>query len=234
MPDAARFRTGLQAPTGATDTVDTYDNLTQTAYDLLETIMALDSQGVFSARPTSTVGSPGKRGRYYFATDRKTLYRDNGTGWDTVGPRQSFATASLPGAFSVTSSDPAHELDTGMRCTLPAAAGDVIDVNLNLYAAGPSGNTTNIFAVHFLLLNDANAVIRGFPSRSGTFPPIFRNAGFAGSIDGTASTRLVTGDIRSDGTVRVSVGVHTGGAAAVVGTATQDRTISLKNLGQMG
>lgn len=43
-----------------------------------------DSQGVFASRPISTPGSPGKSGRYYYATDRKILMRDFGTGWSVV------------------------------------------------------------------------------------------------------------------------------------------------------
>jgi hypothetical protein len=45
---------------------------------------AQDSSGLFAARPVSTPGIPGKQGRYYYATDARALYRDNGTGWDTI------------------------------------------------------------------------------------------------------------------------------------------------------
>jgi microcystin-dependent protein len=47
---------------------------------------AKDSQGLLANRPVSTGGSPGKQGRYYWATDNGILYRDNGTGWDAIGP----------------------------------------------------------------------------------------------------------------------------------------------------
>lgn len=46
--------------------------------------VAKDDQGVLASRPTSTAGTPGKRGRYYFATDTIQLFRDNGTGWDEI------------------------------------------------------------------------------------------------------------------------------------------------------
>lgn len=46
--------------------------------------VAMDDQGLLGNRPTSTVASPGKRGRYWYATDNGRLYRDNGTGWDEV------------------------------------------------------------------------------------------------------------------------------------------------------
>jgi hypothetical protein len=42
----------------------------------LDTDAAADSQGTISARPAA-----GKRGRYYWATDTKTLWRDDGTVW---------------------------------------------------------------------------------------------------------------------------------------------------------
>ena len=45
---------------------------------------AIDDQGAFSSRPVSTPGTPGIKGRYYWATDQDILYRDNGTGWDQV------------------------------------------------------------------------------------------------------------------------------------------------------
>lgn len=51
---------------------------------LLDPIVAIDSQGLFSARPVSTPSTPGTRGRYYWATDTDELWRDNGTGWDLV------------------------------------------------------------------------------------------------------------------------------------------------------
>lgn len=47
--------------------------------------VAMDDQGLLSGRPVSTSGSPGKKGRYYYATDEGILYRDTGTSWTTVG-----------------------------------------------------------------------------------------------------------------------------------------------------
>lgn len=48
---------------------------------------AMYGQGTLAARPVSTVGSPGKQGRFYMATDQNphALFYDNGTGWDEVG-----------------------------------------------------------------------------------------------------------------------------------------------------
>lgn len=47
-------------------------------------LMAVDDQGLEGSRPTSTPGTPGKEGRYYFATDTRRLFRDYGTGWEEI------------------------------------------------------------------------------------------------------------------------------------------------------
>lgn len=66
--------------------------------------VAMDDQGILANRPVSTSGSPGKKGRYYFVTGDSTasnngiLWRDHGTGWDTV--RTGSETYSLIGASS--------------------------------------------------------------------------------------------------------------------------------------
>jgi len=53
---------------------------------------AKDDQGTFSARPISTPGTPGKAGRYYWATDKRVLYRDLGTSWVTVYKNENSTT----------------------------------------------------------------------------------------------------------------------------------------------
>lgn len=52
--------------------------------------VAYDNQGTFSARPAAAT-----RGRYYFATDANTLYRDTGSAWVQVAP-QSIGGGVLP------------------------------------------------------------------------------------------------------------------------------------------
>lgn len=51
----------------------------------LESIGTIYGQGTLAARPVSTVGSPGKQGRFYFATDNGNLYYDAGTSWNVIG-----------------------------------------------------------------------------------------------------------------------------------------------------
>lgn len=77
----------LPYPTG-TDLIKDGDDKIAALANALDAIIATDDAGVLASRPTSSGGSPGKRGRYYWATDVNggTLYRDNGTGWDVVAP----------------------------------------------------------------------------------------------------------------------------------------------------
>jgi len=48
---------------------------------------AMFDQGPIAGRPTSTPGSPGEEGRFYYATDQDTLYYDYGTGWQAIQVR---------------------------------------------------------------------------------------------------------------------------------------------------
>jgi hypothetical protein len=76
----------------------------------LDGMVAPMSHGPLSTRPVSSVGTPGIADRLYWAndvdpdtlTDRANvngqLYRDNGTGWDPVGP---FASKVAMGSFTI-------------------------------------------------------------------------------------------------------------------------------------
>ena len=76
MPATPRW--GLRYPAGS-DPADAPTAIGNLAADLDG--VAFDDQGPVASRPTSTPGSPGKKGRYYFATDEGVLYRDTGTSW---------------------------------------------------------------------------------------------------------------------------------------------------------
>lgn len=53
--------------------------------DDVDTKLTPASSGTLAARPVSTVGSPsGKAGRTYRTTDTNEVFRDTGTGWETV------------------------------------------------------------------------------------------------------------------------------------------------------
>lgn len=60
------------------------DAITALANDL-DAIIATADGGTLAARPVSSGGSPGIRGRIYRASDDGVLYYDRGTGWDAVG-----------------------------------------------------------------------------------------------------------------------------------------------------
>lgn len=76
MPTTPRW--ALRYPAGS-DPADVPTSMQNLAEDLDG--VAFDDQGALASRPTSTPGSPGKRGRYYFAIDEGVLYRDTGTSW---------------------------------------------------------------------------------------------------------------------------------------------------------
>jgi hypothetical protein len=52
--------------------------------EALDLDVALIDQGVHASRPTSSVGTPGISGRFYYSTDRGILAMDYGTGWVEV------------------------------------------------------------------------------------------------------------------------------------------------------
>lgn len=89
---ASTLRWGLRFP-ALTDTADVPRDIGNLASDLDG--VAFDDQGTAANRPVSTPQAPGKKGRYYWATDTLLLFRDNGTGWDTINP--SLAVDGAPG-----------------------------------------------------------------------------------------------------------------------------------------
>lgn len=67
-----------------TDLVNQGDNAIRALAEGIDSKIATDDQGTLAARPVSTAESPGKTGRYYWATDTGQLFRDHGTGWDEI------------------------------------------------------------------------------------------------------------------------------------------------------
>lgn len=88
MPASPTSRMGLQAVAGA-DAANTIDTTGQTLASAIDSQTAIFSQGVVGSRPTSTPGTPGKTGRFYYATDTDQLFYDFGTGWKQVRPDES-------------------------------------------------------------------------------------------------------------------------------------------------
>lgn len=74
----------LRCLTGS-NVVSDIDAGLQALGDDIDGKMATYSQGLLSARPTSTTGTPGIVGRAYYATDIGLEFHDYGTGWAPVG-----------------------------------------------------------------------------------------------------------------------------------------------------
>ena len=81
MPATTRWGLPFPAPTDPADGPQAIGDLAR-ALDGV----GFDDQGPIASRPVSTLASPGRRGRYYFATDEGVLYRDDGTSWDPINP----------------------------------------------------------------------------------------------------------------------------------------------------
>lgn len=81
MAETVTPRFGVRLWGAGTDTVSRTEF--NQVFQNIEDRGALDSQGVYSARPTV-----GVRGRFYYATDRNVTYRDTGTAWMIVGSVQ--------------------------------------------------------------------------------------------------------------------------------------------------
>lgn len=95
MLQSSRLHINYPDPNAELDTVDV-------PRDVFSLVSALEtctiySQGVLASRPTSTIGSPGTQGRFYYATDNGLLYYDFGNGWIAinVGAPGSVGTAQL-------------------------------------------------------------------------------------------------------------------------------------------
>jgi hypothetical protein len=101
--------TRLQIPYPAGGDIDDVPNWMNQMAVKLDSIIGPVSHGTLGNRPASSVATPGIADRFYYATDvdpdtlpdrgniSGQLYRDNGTGWDPIGP---FAAKMAVGNFS--------------------------------------------------------------------------------------------------------------------------------------
>ncbi|AYQ99256.1 hypothetical protein PBI_CANTARE_36 [Brevibacterium phage Cantare] len=80
MAETNTTRLGLRQWSSDSDTVNRPEF--NDSFKKIEQLVAIDKQGLSSARP-----APGVIGTYYYATDTKILWRDTGTGWQQVGNR---------------------------------------------------------------------------------------------------------------------------------------------------
>jgi len=101
--------------------------------------VAMDSQGSFASRPTSSVGTPGKSGRFYTATDLQgsPILRDFGTGWRAVS--EGFGTfAQRPTAATDLEGLVYTATDIGLTYLCTSAAWTVISASPLLVSTLPA------------------------------------------------------------------------------------------------
>lgn len=91
MPHAPTTRLGIVLPSGGDSPPDVAGDY-KAAWDALDTQAAIDDQGTYAAVPAATSA---RRGMYYWATDRRLLYRCTGTEWVRVDDSSPIVT-SLP------------------------------------------------------------------------------------------------------------------------------------------
>lgn len=144
MPTTTRL--SLRYPS-TSDTADVPRDIGNLASDIDKA--AIFAKGTFAARPTSTVGSPGIDGRYYFATDTSRLYLDTGTSWVEVASGNDSVTAAMIAAGAVDSSELASNAVTTAKITdanvTAAKLAQGAKGLVYLGSASPSGSSTVSF-----------------------------------------------------------------------------------------
>lgn len=83
MPGTPTTKYSIPTLTGS-DLVKNGPTQINASLTAIDPLLAPSDQGALASRPVSTVGSPGKSGRTYLATDTGQLFRDKGTGWDEI------------------------------------------------------------------------------------------------------------------------------------------------------
>jgi hypothetical protein len=92
MPGIPGARTGL-ATILTGDAATAFRTTINSVIGWIESNAAITSAGLFSARPTSSPGTPGIAGRRYHATDAFATFRDTGTGWELESQTPHVVTA---------------------------------------------------------------------------------------------------------------------------------------------
>lgn len=108
MPGTPTTKYGIATLTGA-DLVKNGPTALNGSLTTIDGLLAPSDQGLFTSRPTSTGGNPGKIGRTYKSTDGNggeslpRFFRDNGTGWDEIpfAAQQAWQTLAVTNAVSL-------------------------------------------------------------------------------------------------------------------------------------
>jgi hypothetical protein len=132
MPKTPTARGQLPRPSGNDDDYPP-DDIGALA-DRLALLCAFDDQGPYADRPAATTA---RRGFYYWAVDRKLLYRCDGTNWRMVSTWVTDARASS--SKGITSADRLLEID------IPFAG--LYRVTVDVTFQGPSGSPKQVLSV---------------------------------------------------------------------------------------
>ncbi|WP_020393475.1 hypothetical protein [Kribbella catacumbae] len=81
----------------------------------LDDLTAIDQQGTIALRPVA-----GVRGRYYFTTDTRKLYRDDGVQWNEIGPNGGVVPTALTFGGAAAEGTSARSARADHKHALPA------------------------------------------------------------------------------------------------------------------
>lgn len=228
---AVTARAGLRYPVLA-DTADVPRDVKNLADDV-DAKMAIDSQGLLSARPTTGL----VQGQYYFATDNNLIYRYNGSAWITlnaagavdaaagVGSLRTLGTGALQAAAG---NDPRFAPGT---VDGPVGTGTLRTLGTGAQQAMP-GNDARVAQPGDLKMSVGITLLTGWLACDGasylraTYPALFTELGGASSTWGLPDgTHFNVPDFRSRSPM--GAGQGTGLTNRVFGTYLGAETVTL-------
>lgn len=176
-------RVGVPQWSAPTDSVSRIDF--NNAFQAIEDKVAIDAQGLLSERPAF-----GIIGRYFYATDQGSLYRDNGTSWVSVGGvvENAIMTSTSPGTSAgVFRAAASQTADIVQVRSSGATVLSAFDLNGALKAGGTfvaGGGITSALrrdnaalSVNALTTGDPTVVVRAIASQAGSALQVQNNAG---------------------------------------------------------
>lgn len=189
-------------------------------------------RGTLAARPAA-----GTAGRLYYVTDDSTLYRDNGSAWESVGEAAGGGGGSITvkrvrktsANYSLTSTTWAA-MDATTDVTIAAAVGDLIAYSLT----GKWNNDAGQGRIDVATVV-GGSVVSYFGDASGTnvgdgVVAWFTPGGVFTSVTGEVNHVLVAGDIDA-GNVTLSLRYRVGATKAFMAGSTAPLFIRVTNYG---
>lgn len=227
-------RAALRYPLLA-DTPDVPRDIGNLAADA-DSVFAMYGQGTFASRPTSTGGTPGKSGRFYYATDTVRLYYDFGTGWTEIGPTSgTIGDRTITGTKLVLDTVTSAEIAAGAVGTAEHADDSVTFVKINAAMKPSQGAAASAEALRALGTGSGLAAAGTHASqhsRTGADPLVISTFISSGTFASRPSTNLVAGMIytatdQSGGTTYMYTGsawIQMGGAVTGGGVSAHAST----------